>query len=352
MSDAVQTDPLREFVRRHPAAREIVSRWRAASPRPRPTLVACSGGADSTALLLALWSTNEPVCVGHVVHDMRSRAESLADRDRVAGLAARLGVRFVCEEVSARGCGENLEAAYRRLRYAALVKAAASLGLGIVATGHHAGDQAETVLMRLLRGAGPRGLGGMRARRVLSTSPRVVHVRPALAVDPAGLRDLCVGAGVAWSEDATNRDVGRLRAAIRHSIIPGLVALSPAAMERIGTAAELCAEAADFVREAGEAALSRGTRDAHGLVFGRAELRGLPAAVVGECIRLAAGEGGPGGDRLRWRVVRPVALAIKDGKEHRREFRVGLSLCVVDASRILIRAYEEPKHEPAADWDR
>ena len=302
--------------------------------------MACSGGADSTALLLALWGAGARVVAAHVVHDMRSREESERDRDWVAGLASRLGVAFVSEGVAARALGGNLEAACRKARYVALARIAAGAGATWVATGHHAGDQAETVLMRLMRGAGPSGLGGMRARRVLSVEPRVVLVRPALGVEPVELRAMCERLGVKWLEDATNADVTRVRAAVRHGVLPGLVGISPRTLERIGIAAELCAESAAVVRSVAEAALARGVREAGGVVFGRADLRALPAVVVGECVRLAAARGGRG-DRLSWRVVRPVAEAIRDGKEHRREFRVGSSWCVVDASRILIRAHEE-----------
>lgn len=318
----------------------MVRAWRRLTGGDGVTVVACSGGADSTALLLALWGATSRVVAAHVVHDMRSREESERDRDWVAGLAAKLGVAFVSEGVAARALGGNLEAACRKARYAALARMAAGAGAAWVATGHHAGDQAETVLMRLMRGAGPRGLGGMRAKRVLSVEPRVVQVRPALGVEPADLKGMCTRLGVAWVEDATNADVTRVRAAVRHGVLPALVGISPRVMERIGVAAELCAESAAVVRGVAEAALAKGVREAGGVVFGRAEMRALPAVVVGECVRMAAEREGRR-DRLSWRVVRPVAEAIRDGKEHRREFRVGSSWCVVDAARILIRAHEE-----------
>lgn len=327
-------------MRREPVARTMVRAWRRLTRGEGVTVVACSGGADSTALLLALWGATSRVVAAHVVHDMRPREESERDRDWVAGFAAKLGVAFVSEGIAARPLGGNLEAACRTARYAALARMAADAGAAWVATGHHAGDQAETVLMRLMRGAGPRGLGGMRAKRVLSVEPRVVQVRPALGVEPAELRDMCARLGVAWVEDATNADVTRVRAAVRQGVLPALVGISPRALERIGVAAELCAESAAVVRGVAEAAFAKGVREAGGVVFARAEMRALPAVVVGECVRMAAEREGRR-DRLSWRVVRPVAEAIRDGKEHRREFRVGSSWCVVDAARILIRAHEE-----------
>ncbi len=139
----------------------------------RRTVIACSGGADSSALVIALAAglgvrARDVLVVGHVVHDLRSRGEALADRDAVRALAERLGLEFVEREVRVRGeWGGNLEALARRARYAALGEMAREAGCGFVATAHHADDQMESVLMALVRGAGLRGLAGIRVKRGL-----------------------------------------------------------------------------------------------------------------------------------------------------------------------------------------
>jgi tRNA(Ile)-lysidine synthase len=135
----------------------------------RRTLIACSGGADSSGLAIALASAvSKPrmqFVVAHVVHDMRAEDEALADRDATKGLAARLGLEFVESRVRLRGLSGNAEAVARRLRYAALKQLAEDHGCGFIATAHQADDQLETMLMKLIRGAGPRGLAGVAPSR-------------------------------------------------------------------------------------------------------------------------------------------------------------------------------------------
>ena len=123
------------------------------------TLVALSGGADSVALLLLLLDAGADVCAAQFEHGIRG-GDSVADMAFCQELCARLGVPFFCERANvpaARLPGEGLEAAARRLRYAFLRRAKEEAGAACIATAHHAGDQAETVLMHLLRGAGPAG---------------------------------------------------------------------------------------------------------------------------------------------------------------------------------------------------
>ena len=220
------------------------------------TLVGCSGGADSVALLLALAAATDRLVVGHVVHDLRPREEALADREFVRDLAERLGLEFAEAEVGVKakrkergakgGSGtRNVEALARRARYAALMEMAGERGIRFVAVAHHADDQLETVVMSLLRGSGPAGLSGMPERRVLGWPDelRVWLVRPMLgAVIRGGItrevcRRMCERAGIAWREDATNADTSRLRSAVRHRVVPVLKEIRPSAAERATSAA-------------------------------------------------------------------------------------------------------------------
>jgi tRNA(Ile)-lysidine synthase len=188
-------------------------------------VVAVSGGPDSVALLRALIDLGgTPLCVAHLNHRLRG-PESDADEEFVRDLYARLvgaaaGLSLRCEriEVAARAGRDNLEGAARRVRYEWLAGVAREAGLGRVATGHTADDQAETVLHRLLRGAGLKGLRGIAARRELGSGVEVV--RPLLAVRRAEVLAYLDGLGQPYRQDSSNRDLTRTRNRIRADLLP------------------------------------------------------------------------------------------------------------------------------------
>jgi tRNA(Ile)-lysidine synthase len=175
-----------------------------------PVIVGCSGGADSLALLaLAVDAGLEPVAV-HVDHGVR--AGSTREADVVADAAARLGARFDARRVTVTE-GGNLEARAREARYDALERARADHDATAVLVGHTADDQAETVLLNLLRGSGTSGLAGMPVRRG--------HiVRPLLGARRADLRDLCAERGLDPVRDPSNEDAAFRRNRIRHEVMP------------------------------------------------------------------------------------------------------------------------------------
>jgi tRNA(Ile)-lysidine synthase len=210
-------------------------------------LVGVSGGPDSVALLHALtllrgeYALRLTVC--HVHHGLRPEA----DRDAafVETLAGRLGcpARVVRVEVP-RGGGRSPEEAARLVRHAALARVARLLGATRIALGHTADDQAETVLMRVLEGAGPRGLAGIPRRR-----GRVV--RPLLEVDRAAVLDHLTAHGLDAIEDPTNRDRKFLRNRVRHELLPLLAAQAgprvPEALRRMARGARESVEALDLL---------------------------------------------------------------------------------------------------------
>ncbi len=299
------------------SARAVAREWRRLTAYGkgsggRRTLVACSGGADSTALLLVLTSASREIVVGHVVHDLRGECESRADRDAVRELAGALGVEFVEARVAAREQRGNLEGNARRLRYAALARMARESWCGFVATGHHADDQLETMLMRLLRGAGPKGLRGLRRVRWMED---VRVIRPMLEVTRADAEAICRAAGVVWREDATNADVSRRRGALRELVLPRLREQEPGCAVRASRAAELVGEAWALVE-----ARARALRREDG--WAREELRAEAGIVVGEVLRRRAAEltGGVGVDRWSGRVVDPAVRAVRDDSTEPREY--------------------------------
>jgi tRNA(Ile)-lysidine synthase len=186
-------------------------------------LVAVSGGADSTALLVALCSiAHEQRWVVHAAHlDHRLRGhESDADAAFVAELCARLGVplRVARWDTTARMRTRGLtgENGLRLLRREFLSRAARAVRADFVATAHTADDQLETLLLRLLRGTGLRGLGGMRPRTGRWIRPLLHATRAEIVAD---LR----AAGQSWREDRSNDSRTIARNRVRHDVIPALV---------------------------------------------------------------------------------------------------------------------------------
>jgi tRNA(Ile)-lysidine synthase len=162
-------------------------------------------------LALAAEAGLEPVAV-HVDHG--ARAGSAAEADVVAGFAERLGTGFAAEAVAVPP-GPNFEARAREARYEALERARASLGATAVLVGHSRDDQAETVLLNVLRGAGVPGLAGMPARRG-------TIVRPLLAVPRADLAAVCARLGLSPIDDPMNADPAHRRVWLRREVIPAL----------------------------------------------------------------------------------------------------------------------------------
>lgn len=259
-------------------------------------------------LAFAVRTPGKTFVLAHVVHDLRPAEEAHADRDAAGALANDLGVSFAEASITARGRGGNLEAWARRERYAALARLAKEHRCSYVATAHHADDQLETVLMGLIRGAGPAGLAGVAESRPLHG----VHlIRPLLDLTGEDCRGLCRLAGWSWREDRTNRDTTRLRAALRATVLPELERLRPGASRRAARAAGLMREASRVVQERVEGLVVG--PDGARWTWSRAELRQEPAIVVGGVLRRAAEDlrGGAGRDRIGSRLTGPIVRFIR-----------------------------------------
>lgn len=192
----------------------------------RHVLVALSGGADSVALLLALREAGVRVSAAHFEHGLRGEA-SAQDMDFCRALCERLAVPFYCERarvMEKRRPGEGVEQAARRLRYDFLRRAREAAGADVIATAHHADDQAETVLMHILRGTGPQGASG-----IGEDSPAGRCIRPLLGARKREIVAYLRVRGQDWREDASNAVADTPRNALRLEVMPRLEAVYPGA---------------------------------------------------------------------------------------------------------------------------
>jgi len=203
------------------------------------TGVAVSGGADSVCLLHLLHQLaadwNLSLHVLHLDHQLRGD-ESRADAAFVAAMSARFGLPCEIRKATLPS-GENLEQAARQARYSFYAECRERLNLDRVATGHTLSDQAETVLFRILRGAGPGGLAG-----VLPVTREGI-VRPLLDIARAEVEDYLRAQGIPWREDRTNSDTSFRRNRIRHELMPELrTEWNPALDQALARLARLSAD--------------------------------------------------------------------------------------------------------------
>jgi len=227
-----------------------ITRWQLLGPTDR-VAVAVSGGSDSVGLVWILRTIAPEVGASlagliHVNHGLRG-AESDADETLCRALAERLGVPIEVRRRDVAGLARDrrvsLEVAARDARYACFDECADSLGANLIATGHTEDDQAETVLLRLLRGTGTRGLSGIRIRRGR-------FVRPLLETRRTELQHHLRALGEPWREDASNADRAIIRNRIRHELVPVLNDIAPGGVKALARLARLAADDEAFLEEA------------------------------------------------------------------------------------------------------
>jgi len=252
-------------------------------------VVAVSGGADSRALLDALARLREryglpgSIIVAHLNHQLRGK-ESDEDEAFVRELAGQLKLPVFIEKIAvaerARVEKQNLEATARRLRYEFLRKIAAQRGANIVFTAHTLDDQAETVLMRLIRGSGAEGLRGV--HQVAALNEGVKLIRPMLEITRAEVIEHCEHRELAFRNDSSNFSADFTRNRIRLELLPMMETFNPRVKQSLARTSELFIRDADYLRIAADECLEK-SREGSRLNINA--LRKTHAAIRGRVLR-------------------------------------------------------------------
>ena len=240
--------------RPNPCAAALAAWADAVSPFEQPVAVAFSGGADSTALLLAArerWPGG--VVAFHVHHGLQAAADAFESHVRAQCL--EWGVPCHVAHIQAKHApGDSPEAAAREGRYRALAEMAQFLGVSHVLLGHHADDQVETLMLALSRGA---GLPGLSAMPTNIERHGVKWARPILSVDPQNLRDWLAEQGVVVVQDSTNDDTAFTRNRIRKGLLQAWRRDFPAYASTVARSAEHAAQAQGLLDELAQMDLLR-----------------------------------------------------------------------------------------------
>lgn len=262
-------------------------------------LIACSGGSDSVGLAAILHAVRNPMqlrlTLAHVNHGIRPSAWQ--DEAVVLRVGAALGIPVRAIAIAPE---RSDEATLREARYDALARAAAECGARVVATGHNAEDQTETVLLALFRGTGAQGLAGMPSRRPLAR--QIDLARPLMRIPRDEIRDYAAHAGLPYSIDPTNAHLALRRNAVREALA-ALRPLFPGLDSAVARAAHLVGEELEASPKAGLRRQVRETLREHQALLG-VDFEHVEAAVR------ALERGGSG----RFAMAPGVELTIENGE--------------------------------------
>ncbi|MDB6064429.1 MAG: tRNA(Ile)-lysidine synthase [Pedosphaera sp.] len=253
--------------------------------RGQSILVAVSGGLDSMVLLHLLARLSKThgwrLTVAHFNHQLRGRSSD-ADERLVQRTAAKLGLPCVADRADVLEYGrkhkQSLEMAARKLRHAAFARIASKNRIRTIALAHHADDQVELFLLRLLRGAGGEGLGGMKWQNPSPAQPKITLVRPLLDQFKSELEDWAKEESLAFREDATNSQLDIQRNRIRRELLPTLARdYQPAIARVILRQMDILAAESEFVNDAARGWLNAPKRP---------PFETLPLALQRRCLHL------------------------------------------------------------------
>lgn len=252
-------------------------------------VVAVSGGADSVALLAALDELIKTgrerleLFVAHLDHGLRGEA-ALEDARWVEALAGNLGYAVEVGRASLKASAPlgNLEQEARRARYEFLHSVALRHGAACVLTGHTLDDQAETVLLRFMRGSGADGLGGMEVVRAIAEGSDIQLVRPLVTwARRVETERYCRARGLEYRADAMNEDESFSRVRVRRQLLPLMRTFNPRVVESLARAADLLREDAAFLNDAAEELLREAGSGAEDAPEGSAQKGHRSPSVLG-----------------------------------------------------------------------
>lgn len=301
-------------------------------------LTAVSGGADSTALLHMMWALRErhgwSVAAVHVNHGLRP-GEADEEAQYVQRLCESLDMHCFVKQVDVSNAlpshGNNVQAAARALRLEAFGYAAGEWGTDTVALAHHGDDQAETVLMRLLRGTGPGGLTGIRPKAKVGG---LQLVRPLLRVAKAELEAYCARHGLETRFDSSNASRYYFRNVIRLDILPFIMKLRPGAADSLRRVAEMSADEDDYMETAARDRLKGIAPQKDGTVrCGRALFNNSHIALQRRMIKIILNSLHLDSDSIDFAKIERIRLAIAVDRPTTTELRAGANL-------VFRRSYE------------
>jgi tRNA(Ile)-lysidine synthase len=315
--------------------------------QPGDTLViGLSGGVDSTVLLdllATLPGYSLRLVAAHLNHCLRG-ADSDDDEQFCRDLAARYAIPFESRRIDVRavaaGDSLNLEDAGRRTRFNLFGEAVTRWQAAGVVLAHHADDQAETVLMRLLRGSGTGGLAGMSWRNGRG------HIRPLLDITRTEIETYAIERGLAWREDASNTDKGYLRNRIRHELLPLLQEYNPAVRDALVATADILSQEDNLLDQQARQVTEQAcifTADSATCDTGR--LRSQPLALQRRIIRLMLSHVCGGLEQFHHRHIEDILHMPTSARPNiRLSLPRGLT-AVRDYTSLTVRQAVEPCHE-------
>ena len=288
-------------------------------PPATKLLIGVSGGPDSLALLHVLRAIYPPdnLVVAHLHHGWRAAAD--ADARFVTATAAAWHIPCHVEKVDvtalARAARLSLEEAGRKARYDFFARLAGEVGAKAVAVGHHADDQAETVLMHLLRGSGLAGLCGMRPVSPLPGAPELSVIRPFLTASRAEIEQYCQENNLQPITDSTNQDTAFFRNRLRHELLPLLTEYNPQIYGRLQQMAAVIRadyDLLDTIMQKEWTAILRG-KDPDWLALDRAGWLALPLSLRRSTLRRAVTQLRPDWRDIGFRPIEQARLVAEKG---------------------------------------
>ena len=289
------------------------------------------------AAILAL-VTPKPA-IAHIIHDLRPSEVTNLDREAVTKLAEGLGCSYIERAIHIKDQPGNAEHNARTGRYECLAEIAKEHGIDYIATGHHADDQLETMLMNLSRGSGPRGLAGIHESRPYQG---ITIIRPMLCITHQNALDICNLANIQFTYDHTNDDQSLTRNRLRHRLLPECRAFDPDIATRASTGAESIRSMVNaFDQMVLDHIWPKAALQEQSITWTRTSLREQLDAVIyvilRQCvIHLSQGRGL---DQITNQSVTDIIRVITDSSTEPRTSRLGPIVVAVTANHITMTLF-------------